>query len=216
VDVRAWLYDQKGRLVASNDDRPNDWNFAIAGRMRPGYYRLHVEAVGSGGAVPAPAATDAEQGDGNDQAGTEGGETAPDQPASNAGAQPGKTTISIYQAAEQTEPALGPGDMVLAGPNTHLVPLVAAAGDLLVASADGDGPAVGLGIEVEEEGIWRTLVEKAGRTPWVAVPVAGIAGPWRLRVWSVDRSTAPIRLQTRMVELQPAQAAALVGPGVPL
>src|SRR5262249_24202685 len=32
VDVRARLYDQEGRLVASNDDRANDWNFAITGR----------------------------------------------------------------------------------------------------------------------------------------------------------------------------------------
>src|SRR5207244_2777420 len=48
VDVRAWLFDQKGCLVVSNDDRLNDWNFAIVGRMCPGYYRLHVEAVGSG------------------------------------------------------------------------------------------------------------------------------------------------------------------------
>src|SRR5262249_8239059 len=135
---------------------------------------------------------------------------------SDAASQPAKTTISIYQAAEQTEPALAPGDTVLAGPNTHLVPLVAAAGDLLVASADGAGPAVGLGIEVEENGAWRTLTEKTGRRPGVAGPVAGIAGPWRLRVWSVDRSPAPIRLQARMVAPQPAPEAILVGAGVPL
>lgn len=46
-DVRAWLYDSDGALVATNDDRANDWNFAIAGRFAPGRYRLHVEPVGA-------------------------------------------------------------------------------------------------------------------------------------------------------------------------
>ena len=69
VDVRAWLYDAKNKLVATNDDRMNDWNFAIAGRMQPGYYRLHLEAVGSvaksaAATTPAPAVvTDSEPAD---------------------------------------------------------------------------------------------------------------------------------------------------------
>ncbi|HZF33150.1 MAG TPA: hypothetical protein VE914_05060, partial [Candidatus Angelobacter sp.] len=46
-DVRAWLYDATGRLVATNDDRANDWNFAIVGRLKPGRYRLHVDPVGA-------------------------------------------------------------------------------------------------------------------------------------------------------------------------
>src|SRR6185312_12916807 len=46
-DVRAWLYDAADRLVATNDDRANDWNFAIGGRLKPGRYRLHVDPVGA-------------------------------------------------------------------------------------------------------------------------------------------------------------------------
>jgi uncharacterized protein YecT (DUF1311 family) len=46
-DVRAWLYDAADRLVATNDDRANDWNFAIVGRLKPGRYRLHVDPVGA-------------------------------------------------------------------------------------------------------------------------------------------------------------------------
>jgi hypothetical protein len=186
VDLRAWLYDAEDRLVATNDDRPNDWNFAIAGRMKPGFYRLHVEAVGAAN-----------------------NETN--------GVAPGQTTVSIYQAEEQQEPALAVGeDTQLSGPNVHIVPLTAAPGDLLVASADAREPAVGLGIEVKEQGAWRTLSESAGRSPWVAVPVKGLGGDIRLRVWSVDRSIDPIRLQTRMAAQQEAQQDQFLGDGIAL
>jgi uncharacterized protein YecT (DUF1311 family) len=46
-DMRGWLYDDQNKLVATNDDRANDWNFAIAGRLAAGKYRLHVEPVGT-------------------------------------------------------------------------------------------------------------------------------------------------------------------------
>jgi uncharacterized protein len=46
-DAKASLYDADGKLVASNDDRENDWNFLIPARLRPGRYELHVDPVGS-------------------------------------------------------------------------------------------------------------------------------------------------------------------------
>lgn len=45
-DVRARLFDSEQRLLASNDDRPTDWNFHIAQRLAPGVYRLQIDAVG--------------------------------------------------------------------------------------------------------------------------------------------------------------------------
>lgn len=44
-DVRARLVDAAGEPVAQNDDRPGDWNFQIAQRLRPGQYRLLVDPV---------------------------------------------------------------------------------------------------------------------------------------------------------------------------
>lgn len=44
-DVRARLVDASGELVAQNDDRPDDWNFHIARRLRPGEYKLMVDPV---------------------------------------------------------------------------------------------------------------------------------------------------------------------------
>lgn len=44
-DVRARLVDAAGELVAQNDDRPDDWNFHIAQRLRRGEYRLLVDPV---------------------------------------------------------------------------------------------------------------------------------------------------------------------------
>lgn len=44
-DVRAWLYDDAGQLIAKEDDRTNDWNFLIARHLEAGQYRLRVEAL---------------------------------------------------------------------------------------------------------------------------------------------------------------------------
>lgn len=46
-DVRARLYDAEGSLLASSDDRPDDWNFLIAAQLAPGNYRLSVAPVAS-------------------------------------------------------------------------------------------------------------------------------------------------------------------------
>jgi hypothetical protein len=49
ADVRARLFDAAGRLVADEDDRPDDWNFLIFQRLAAGAYKLRVEPVGSRG-----------------------------------------------------------------------------------------------------------------------------------------------------------------------
>jgi uncharacterized protein len=228
TDVRAWLYDADNRLAATNDDRPNDWNFAVAGRLQPGYYRLHLEAVGKVPDAPEPAVTDTVEDGENDQmvsgdAEGEGEEEAAEAPAEAA---PGQTTVSIYQPEEQIEQALAVGkDTELSGPKVHIVPLTAAPGnapiypsqgDALVASADASGPAVGLGLERQENGHWVTLSESIGRSPWVALPMRDRDGKYRLRIWSVDRSSDPIRLQTRMVTQKPMEPKDFGGSGVAL
>jgi hypothetical protein len=45
-DVQARLYDNQGRLIAFNDDRPDDWNFLISCSLAPGSYRLQVNPAG--------------------------------------------------------------------------------------------------------------------------------------------------------------------------
>jgi hypothetical protein len=66
VDVRARLYDPGGKLMASNDDRPDDWNFLITERLDPGRYALRVDPVGasSGEIQVAMAAPDELEGEG--------------------------------------------------------------------------------------------------------------------------------------------------------
>jgi hypothetical protein len=48
ADVRARLTDAAGRVVAANDDRPDDWNFRLSTRLEPGRYALRVTAVDGG------------------------------------------------------------------------------------------------------------------------------------------------------------------------
>jgi len=50
VDVRARLSDA-GRVVASNDDRPDDWNFRISTWLDAGRYALHLESVSGAGST---------------------------------------------------------------------------------------------------------------------------------------------------------------------
>jgi hypothetical protein len=47
ADVRATLRDDERKTVAWSDDRPDDWNFQILERLRPGRYSLQVEPVGT-------------------------------------------------------------------------------------------------------------------------------------------------------------------------
>jgi hypothetical protein len=48
-DVRARLLDSSGRVVAANDDRPDDWNFRLSALLQPGQYELVVSEVAETG-----------------------------------------------------------------------------------------------------------------------------------------------------------------------
>jgi hypothetical protein len=51
TDVSARLTDGNGRTVVQNDDRANDWNFHLTGRLQPGAYSLQVSPVGTASAT---------------------------------------------------------------------------------------------------------------------------------------------------------------------
>ncbi|MEZ4322901.1 MAG: hypothetical protein R3F61_35875 [Myxococcota bacterium] len=44
-DVRARLRGPDGRVLAANDDRPDDWNFRISEWLQPGAWTLELESV---------------------------------------------------------------------------------------------------------------------------------------------------------------------------
>lgn len=61
-DVRARLENPEGRVVAANDDRPDDWNFRISEWMGPGTWTLDLQSVSGSSSttvhVEAPAETE--------------------------------------------------------------------------------------------------------------------------------------------------------------
>jgi uncharacterized protein len=61
TDVAGRLYDSAGHLVATNDDRDNDWNFAIAGHFPPGAYTLRIDPVGGKSADTEIALSESEE-----------------------------------------------------------------------------------------------------------------------------------------------------------
>ncbi|MBI2215047.1 MAG: hypothetical protein HYU52_15470 [Acidobacteria bacterium] len=50
-DVKARLLDADGRVVASSDDRNDDWNFALSATLTAGNYRLRIEPVAQSSAT---------------------------------------------------------------------------------------------------------------------------------------------------------------------
>jgi hypothetical protein len=176
ADVRARLYAADGRLVADEDDRPDDWNFLISERLPAGRYRLEIEPVGRRSA---------------------------------------KLRLSMRTAAEvEDRPLALPyrGDVELAG-EVRLLPLVLPRqADLLLVAARSQEN-VGLGLEVREGEGWRLLGSSTGRAPRLELPLlpppgreeraanagAGIpdmapAASYRVRLWSLERRGAPVRL----------------------
>ncbi|HXO29360.1 MAG TPA: hypothetical protein VOA80_18570 [Thermoanaerobaculia bacterium] len=180
ADVRARLYTADGRLVADEDDRPDDWNFLISERLPAGRYRLEIEPVGRRSA---------------------------------------KLRLSMRTAAEvEDRPLALPyrGDVELAG-EVRLLPLVLARqADLLLVAARSQEN-VGLGLEVREGAGWRLLGSRTGREPRLELPLpapareeraanAGAGTPsmppaarYRVRLWSLERRGAPVRLAAAAV-----------------
>jgi len=180
ADVRARLYTAGGRLVADEDDRPDDWNFLISERLPAGRYRLEIEPVGRRSA---------------------------------------KLRLSMRTAAEvEDRPLALPyrGDVELAG-EVRLLPVVLPRqADLLLVAARSQEN-VGLGLEVREGEGWRLLGSSTGREPRLELPLlppdrearAASAGAgslktapaarYRVRLWSLERRGAPVRLAAAAV-----------------
>ncbi|MEO5373921.1 MAG: hypothetical protein H7840_06520 [Alphaproteobacteria bacterium] len=168
ADVRAVLRDASGTAVARSDDRPDDWNFAIAALLAPGFYTLAVEPVGAARAT---------------------------------------TTVQVSAYDERTDPPLAAsGERTLTDGATHIVPLdLGPGGTMLLAWARSED-AVGLALERRTaDGAWRTVGTASGRRPLVALPRgAGGEDAYRLRLWSLDHTTAPITFAVRTVVPLPA------------
>jgi len=46
-DIKAYLYDDRNRLLAVNDDRPHSWDFNVTQKLFPGKYTLKIFPVGN-------------------------------------------------------------------------------------------------------------------------------------------------------------------------
>jgi hypothetical protein len=171
-DVRARLFDAGGTLVASSDDRPDDWNFRVQERLAAGSYILRIDPVGTARAacsVTMSLATEAE---------------AP--------------PLAAGQTREL--PAATPGSAPGSGPGTvQLVPLQVPGEGLLVVSARSTEN-LGVAIEAQEGHGWRTLDRQVGATPRVAVRLGVADRRYRLRVESLDGRGVPAHLRVDVVK----------------
>jgi hypothetical protein len=173
TDVRGRLYDEDGRLVSENDDRPGDWNFLLAGKLTAGTYRLQVDPVGAARA---------------------------------------QTTIAMDVPEEVLEKTLAvpAAQDIQPGRTVHVIPLEIPKEGRLLAVAARSVENVGLSIEVEESGSWRSLGSRVGRLIRLETPLAPGA-KHRLRLWSADRRGASIRLSASAAAPPRASESQLAG-----
>jgi hypothetical protein len=203
-DVRASLLDSAGTVIAHADDRPDDWNFLIAAKLKPGDYTLKVEAVETEDGDQSDTAQTDDTARSDDSADSDDSAQSDDSADSEAESQsvPLRTTIRLTQQQESADPPLAtPGTADIADGALHVVPLsISGTAPLLVATARSRD-AVGLVLEQQAtDGGWRPVGSTSGRDVRLALardPALAVA--YRLLVWSLDHGKAPITVAARTV-----------------
>jgi hypothetical protein len=85
---------------------------------------------------------------------------------------------------------------VALGRDALLYPLTLPAAGAVLRVAASSAETVGIGVEVQSDGVWRTLGSDSGHSPRVDVVLGAREGgpPLRLRAWSLDRRGSKVRL----------------------
>lgn len=176
-DVRARLMTELGAVVASSDDRPDDWNFLIAERLAPGRYRLRVDPVGE---ATAAAATTVTMRVLRERTATPLAAVSP----------------AARQLFEVADDAVLVPLTRLAG--AEIVAVGARAGESLgMALEERSEPGGGRGRSGAGVGTadgWRVRSSASGRSASLALPLAESTAELRLRLWSLDRRPATVEV----------------------
>jgi hypothetical protein len=128
------------------------------------------------------------------------------------GAASARTTVTMEVPEEIVENALAlpAAQNVSPGRTVHVFPLAAEKDVKFLAVAARSAENVGLSLEVEESGSWRSLGSRVGRFVRLETPARPDA-KHRLRLWSVDRRGAPVRLFAFSASPPKASEAQLAG-----
>ncbi len=173
-DVRARLIDAKGRWVLRSDDRPDDWNFLLAGRLEPGRYTLRVSAV-DGRRV--------------------------------------QTSVSLKARQEKLQKplALPAKRKIKVGRRMFLYPLELPKKPGMLTVVARSKETIGLVLEAQVDGRYVPVGNASGRPAqlWMYLGEAELSRSYRLRVWSADERSLPLRLSVAVVEPQRATEAQL-------
>jgi hypothetical protein len=183
ADVRARLTDAAGRVVAANDDRPDDWNFRLSTRLEPGRYALRVTAVDGGVAYSEEGPLDS----------VTVSMRAPEEVAGPALRERAPATFRPGRSAWLLE--------------------VDKAGrpEVVVATATAREN-VGVAIEVKgDDGAWRSVAVGTGTRAVAVARVNG--APTRLRVWSEDGRGGEVTAEVFPLETRRGGAAVALGKG---
>ncbi|HVT57481.1 MAG TPA: hypothetical protein VHR45_03700 [Thermoanaerobaculia bacterium] len=187
TDVRARLFDAQGKLVADEDDRPDDWNFLVFQRLPAGSYRLEVVPVGARRASVSVAMRTIAEVEGKTLALPFRGQLELGAPGDRGG------QVRLYPLQLPRK-----ADLVLAAAQSQESLGLALE---MLAPAQGGKTGGGPG--------WRQLASATGHQPRIGVPLpaanaahaangsdtAGNAAPaYRLRLWSLDHQGMPAQL----------------------
>ena len=105
-----------------------------------------------------------------------------------------RVSFRVPRDEEQPPPVLPAALDVTVGRTSRLYPLTLPAGAELVVAEARSPTSVGLALERRDGEAWRSVTSSLGRRPRIAAALASEPVPYRLRVWSVDRREATLRL----------------------
>ncbi len=114
-----------------------------------------------------------------------------------------KTRVSVSRPSEhEANPLTLPASTRVAlDEQMWLLPLQLPRSASLLLAAAGADQTLGLALEAQQDGTWRTLAQDQGRTPRVAVALPeDSSATYRLRLWSLDRRPGNVDLTASAVK----------------
>ena len=193
-EMKGVLKDAKGGVIERLSGRSDDWNIALSRRLPAGSYTLGLEAA----AAPATTGGQADNGSDDQQASSNDGDQ---QDGSGDQAISSNIEVQLALPQELEQPALADGGTTeVSGSSVFAFPLAVGEKDRLALVAAQSTSELVLSVETRgADGAWKPQAFAHGHTPVLAWPASADGPQWRASVWTLDGSSASIKIGARSI-----------------